>query len=91
MQGVFKPLDKIKALNDFFNKEVEVYNMFLGENGVQKLLNGRKFTWTTLEEIDNIIEKQIAPHFENSMEKIGEKIKSKYTQETKNAEETEVL
>ena len=26
--------DKIKALNDFFIKEIEVYNMFLGARGV---------------------------------------------------------
>ena len=50
--------DKIKALNEFFIREVEVYNMFLGARGVEKLLNGRKFTWTTLQEIDEIIEKQ---------------------------------
>ena len=37
--------DKIKALNEFFIKEIEVYNMFLGARGVEKLLNGRKFTW----------------------------------------------
>ena len=72
--------DKIKALNDFFNKEVEVYNMFLGENGVQKLLNGRKLGWTTLQEIDDIIEKQITPHININMEKITERVKEKYSQ-----------
>ena len=29
--------DKIKAVSDFFKKEIEVYNMFLGENGVEKV------------------------------------------------------
>ena len=28
---------KIKAMQDFYKKEIEIYNMFLGENGVQKL------------------------------------------------------
>lgn len=70
--------DKIKAMNDFFNKEIEVYNMFLGDKGVEKLLNGRKFTWTTLQEIDEIIGKQIAPHLDLSMKGITEKIKDKY-------------
>ena len=70
--------DKIKAVNEFFKKEVEVYNMFLGENGVQKLLNGRKIGWTTLQEIDEIIEKQIAPHIDFSMDKITQKVKEKY-------------
>lgn len=72
--------DKIKAINDFFKKEVEVYNMFLGENGVQNLLNGRKLGWTSLQEIDEIIEKQITPHLDLSMTKITDKVKEKYSQ-----------
>ena len=72
--------DKIKALNDFFKKEIEVYNLFLGENGVQKLLNGRKIGWTTLQEIDEIIEKQIAPYLDVNMKNITDKIKEKYSQ-----------
>ena len=72
--------DKIKAINDFFNKEVEVYNMFLGERGVEKLLNGRKLGWTTLQEIDDIIEKQITPYIEIDMKKITDKVKQKYSQ-----------
>ena len=79
--------DKIKALNDFFIKEIEVYNMFLGARGVEKLLNGRKFTWTTLQEIDEIIEKQIAPHLEINMKSITEKVKEKYGQAVKRSEE----
>ena len=70
--------DKIKAINEFFKKEIEVYNMFLGENGVQKLLNGRKLGWTSLQEIDEIITKQITPHLDLSMTKISDKIKEKY-------------
>ena len=84
--------DKIKALNEFFNKEVEVYNMFLGENGVQKLLNGRRLGWTTLEEIDKIIEEQIQPHLDLSMKNITDKIKEKYGQAVKrNKEKIEVV
>ena len=84
--------DKIKALNEFFLKEVQVYNMFLGARGVEKLLNGRKFTWTTLQEIDEIIEKQIAPHLDISMKKITDKVKEKYAQAVeKNKEQIEVV
>ena len=72
--------DSIKAINEFFKKETEVYNMFLGENGVQKLLNGRKMSWTTLQEIDEIIEKQIVPHLDLKMKSIQDKIKEKYKQ-----------
>lgn len=83
--------DKIRALNDFFIKEIEVYNMFLGARGVEKLLNGRKFTWTTLQEIDEIIEKQIAPHINVNMESITDKVKEKYSQAVKKNKDVEVI
>lgn len=72
--------DKIKAINEFFKKEIEVYNMFLGERGVEKLLNGRKIGWNTLEEIDEIIEKQITPYLQTNMDDITKKVKEKYQQ-----------
>jgi hypothetical protein len=72
--------DKIKALNDFFKKEEEIYDMFLGKGGVRKLLNGRKMGWTSLKNIDEIIKKQIMPHFDLSMERITNKVKEKYSQ-----------
>ncbi len=84
--------DKIKAFNEFFMKQIEVYNMFLGPRGVEKLLNGRKFTWTTLQEIDEIIEKQIMPHVKIDMKKITDKVKSKYKQAVdKSEEDVEVI
>ena len=84
--------DKIRAFNEFFIKEIEVYNMLLGPRGVEKLLNGRKFTWTTLQEIDEIIEKQIVPYLDLDMKKITDKIKSKYNKSSnKNQEEIEVI
>lgn len=83
--------DKIKALNEFFIKEIEVYNMFLGPRGVEKLLNGRKFTWTTLQEIDEIIQKQILPHIEIKMEDITKKVKEKYGQVMNKSNDIEVV
>ena len=71
--------EKLRALNKFYNEQVEIYNIFLGENGVQKLLNGRKLRWTTLSEIDELIEKQIAPQLDLTMADITKKIKSKYS------------
>lgn len=72
--------DKIKSLNEFFKKEAEIYNMFLGERGVEKLLNGRKLGWTTLDEIDKIIKEQIEPHLNLTMDSITNKIKEKYSE-----------
>ena len=71
--------EKLKALNNFYKEQVEIYNVFLGENGVQKLLNGRKLRLTTLSEIDELIEKQIAPQLNLTMDNITKKIKSKYS------------
>lgn len=70
---------KIKVLNDFYKEQIGIYNMFLGENGVQKLLHGRKLRWTTLREIDELIEKQIAPKLDMTLDNITKKIKEKYS------------
>lgn len=74
--------DQVKAFNEYFRRQEEVYNMFLGENGVRKLLNGKRFTWSTLDEIDKIIEKQIVPYLDMNMNKIAEKVKEKYKEAT---------
>ena len=71
-------MEKFKVLNEFFKKEAEIYNGFLGENGVQKLLNGQKLGWSSLDTIDKIIEEQIAPHINITMEDISNKVKEKY-------------
>lgn len=71
---------KYDALKSFFNKQKEIYNIFLGENGVEKLLYGRKFEWNTMNEINEIIEKQISPYLDITMKSITDKIKNKYGQ-----------
>lgn len=69
---------EIRAINEFFKKEKEVFDMFLGEGGVEKLLNGRKLGWTSLREISKIITKQIAPLFDKKMDEIENKVKELY-------------
>ena len=71
--------EKIKAMKDFLNKEVEIYNMFLGENGVQKLLYGRKLGWDTLSEINDIITEVITPKLDLSLTNMTKRIKDKYS------------
>ena len=70
--------DMIKAINEFYKKQEEVYNMFLGENGVKKLLAGRKMSWDTFDEIDNIIESQILPYINQDAEDFITRITKKY-------------
>lgn len=83
--------DTLRAIKEFFVKEIEVYNMFLGPRGVEKLLNGRNITWETLEEIDKIIEEQISPYLDTNMENIKNKIKDKYSKAVNKADEIEVI
>ena len=70
---------KIKATNEFYKKEAEIYDMFLGKDGVKKLLNGRKLTLARLDEIDEIIEKAILPKLEIKAEDIKKNIMEKYS------------
>ena len=69
---------QIKVANEFFQKEKEVFDMFLGKGGVDKLLNGRKLGWTSLREISKIIKEQIGPYFDKTMDNITNKVKEMY-------------
>lgn len=71
-------LAKLEAVKEFFQREKEVLDMFLGDGGVDKLLNGRKMGWTSLQEIRDIITEQIAPYFDTTMKSITEKVKEAY-------------
>ena len=92
----FKPKNKIMSNNEkmkydamksFYKKQKEIYDIFLGENGVDKLLYGRKFEWQTMEEIDKIIEEQIIPLLNITFDNITKKVKEKY--KVSNIEEIE--
>lgn len=74
---------KIKATNEFYKKEAEIYDMFLGKDGVKKLLNGRKLTLARLDEIDEIIEKAILPKLQIKAEDIKKDIMAKYSNKSK--------
>lgn len=75
----YKEEEQIKIMQEFYKKEVEIYNMFLGPNGVEKLLNGRRLSWGTLDEIDEIINEAILPKLKMSAEDIKNKIMKKYS------------
>lgn len=69
---------KLESINEFFKREKEVLDMFLGEGGTDKLLNGRNMGWTSLQEINEIITNQISPYIDKSMENIANKVKEMY-------------
>lgn len=75
---------KLESINEFFKREKEVLDMFLGEGGTDKLLNGRNMGWTSLQEINEIITNQIAPYFKKSMENITDKVKKIYKESVGN-------
>ena len=70
---------KVKAMQEFYKKETEIYNIFLGERGVEKLLNGRELSWNSLEMIDRIIEEQIVPQLKENATDIKADIMKKYS------------
>lgn len=77
---------ELRAVNEFFKREKEVFDMFLGEGGVDKLLNGRKLGWTSLKEISKIITEQIGPYFDKTMDEITNKVKDMYKEVVDNNE-----
>ena len=52
--------------------------MFLGEKGIEKLLNGRDISLNTLQEIDLIIEECILPKIQLNAKQIKDMIRNKY-------------
>lgn len=73
-----------RAYRDFIREMAKVYDMFLGKDGVKKLLNGGNLQWTSLLAIDKLIEEQIVPHLDIKQVSIQDKIKKIYGVEEEN-------
>ena len=73
----WKEEEKIKAYKDFYNKEMKALDLFLGEGGTLKLLNGRKPYYSMYEDIGEIIE-PIMPLIKQKTDNIISNIKEKY-------------
>lgn len=74
---------KVKAMQEFYKKEVEIYDMFLGKGGIKKLLNGRNLSWGFFDEVDEIINEVIMPKLNINADSIKNKIVSKYSTKDK--------
>lgn len=81
----WKEEEKIKVINDFYKREMEAIDLFLGENGCKKLLNGRKPYYTMYDDINEMLE-PIMPKLKIRTEDIKNKIVQKYK-----IQETDVL
>ena len=77
--------EKIKALQEFYKREMEALDLFLGKDGTKKLLNGRKPYYSMYEDISEILE-PIKPKLKTNANDIINKIKNKY-----NNKENDVL
>lgn len=80
-----------EAVKKYYNMQKNTFNLFLGENGVDKLLYGRELEWDTIEEIEKLISEQIIPQLDVTMNKISDKIIKKYNVSKEDAEEIEVI
>lgn len=69
---------KIKAMQEFYKKEIEALDMFLGKGGTNKLLNGRKPYYTMFDDINEYLN-PIVPIIKERAGNIEDKIKAKYT------------
>ena len=73
----WKEEEKVKTFNEFYKKEMATLDLFLGENGTSKLLNGRKPYYSMYDDINEIIE-PILPLIKERTESINDKIRAKY-------------
>ena len=69
--------EKLKAMRDFYRKEEEALDLFLGEGGTRKLLNGRKPYFSMYDDISEML-KPIMPVLEKATNNLTEIIKGKY-------------
>lgn len=78
--------EKLKALNEFYKKEIATMDLFLGEGGTMKMLNGRKPYFSMFDDINESL-KPILPKLTVRAEDIQNRIINKY----KNNVEEDVL
>lgn len=74
----YKEEEKMKALQKFYQREMEAFDLFLGKNGTKKMLNGRQPYFTMYDDIAESLE-PIMPKLQARTEDITKKIKEKYS------------
>lgn len=80
-----------EAVKKYYENQKNTFDLFLGKGGVDKLLYGRELEWDTIEEIENIITKQIVPQLDVTMNKISKDIIKKYNVKKEDDEKIEVI
>lgn len=75
--------EKMKVLKDFYEKEEEALDLFIGKGGTKKLLNGRSPYWGMFEDFVEILT-PILPKLKCSIDNISSRIKEKYSIQEEN-------
>lgn len=78
-----KEEEKVKALKEYFEKEIKALNLFLGDGAIEKLLNGRKPYLNMFEDICEELE-PIMPIIEENVQSAKDIIINKYKKEEGN-------
>lgn len=73
----WKQEEKLKALKEFYEKDIKAMELFLGEGVVDKLLNGRKPYYEMYDDISEMLE-PIMPMLKTRTDSIVDRIKDKY-------------
>lgn len=74
----WKEEEKIKVLQEFYKREMDALDLFLGEGGTKKLLNGRNPYYSMYEDINDMLE-PILPKLKLRADDISNKIREKYS------------
>lgn len=74
----FNQEEKIKVMKEYYKREMHALDLFIGDGGTLKLLNGRKPYYTMYEDINEILQ-PILPLIQQRTGNITEKIKKKYS------------
>ena len=82
----WKEEEKLKVLQEFYKREMEALDLFLGKDGTKKLLNGRNPYYSMYEDINEILE-PVLPKLKLRIDNIIGKVKEKYNDK----KETDVL
>ena len=78
--------EKLKVLNEFYKRETEALETFLGVGAIEKILNGRKPYYSMYEDIGEMLE-PFMPKLQVRADDIINKVKNKYG----NIQEKDVL
>lgn len=73
----WKEEEKLKVLKEFYKREMEALDLFLGVGGTKKMLNGRNPYYSMYEDINDMLE-PVLPKIKINADDIANKIKEKY-------------